>query len=256
MPSSSLERIYPDTESCLQEIAGQETLKLHLEKYHFAGKNLIPGLVADIAGGAGYGSYLIATEYGQRIKKIFAIDNNNDAISYAKKKYNHPLIDFRLMDAFDFEPAEPLSTIISLETIEHLPNPEEFVKKLSGWLAKGGRLIASVPVTPSVDANPYHLQDFTISSFKRIFSACGLLEVESFIQVQPYNPFHVTKKGRDRGKEIRRGLFMFYLKHPDKFWLRIKSIFKDGFKNKYLVVVFEKPATDYFGNTEHPGPRD
>ncbi len=240
MENSSLERIYPDTENDSQEKSAQSTLAIHLERYLYAAKNLFPGLIADIACGSGYGSFLLATDYSQHIEKIFAIDNNSEAISYARINYQHTLIDFQQMDAFNYTPPAMLNTIISLETIEHLKNPQKFVTKLSGFLVKGGRFIASAPVTPSMDANPYHLHDFTTLSFKKLFSSCGLIEVSSFIQVQTYHPFRLRKKIQDRSKEIRKGLFRFYLNHPGKFLLRIRSLFKDGFNNKYIVVVFEK----------------
>lgn len=81
---SSLERIYPDITGNEHEIGGADTVQLHLERYHFAGKNLIPGHIADVACGAGYGSYLLATQYKNGIDKITAIDNSRTAIEYAK----------------------------------------------------------------------------------------------------------------------------------------------------------------------------
>src|SRR5262245_22000352 len=117
--SSSLERIYPADKSG-EEIAGQETLQLHLERYHFAGKYLAPGIIADIACGAGYGSHLLVSEYTDHIKQMIAVDNNAEAIEYAKKHYADTRIDFRLADAMNFRSPAPLNTVISLETIEHL----------------------------------------------------------------------------------------------------------------------------------------
>jgi hypothetical protein len=59
MSFSSLERIYPDAIN--QQIGGSDTVSLHLERYAFAGQHLSPGHIADIACGAGYGSYFLAT---------------------------------------------------------------------------------------------------------------------------------------------------------------------------------------------------
>ena len=127
MVKSSLERIYTDSGRSDHEIAGQDTLQLHLERYRFAGENIIPGRVADVACGSGYGSHLLATQYNNHIHKIISIDNNETAIKYAQKKYNNPSIDFVLADALAFKSPALFSTIISLETIEHLEDPIRFV---------------------------------------------------------------------------------------------------------------------------------
>jgi 2-polyprenyl-3-methyl-5-hydroxy-6-metoxy-1,4-benzoquinol methylase len=235
----SMERIYPDTIE-LNEVTGDQSLQLHLERYNYAGQHLLPGNIADIACGAGYGSYLLATRYGDNIEHIIAADIDRDCIELASKRYAHPLIHFITADALQFKAGLTLNNIVSLETIEHLPDPATFVQQVSRQLVKGGRFIASAPVTPSMDANPYHLHDFTIRSFKKIFIDAGLKEVTSFIQLQRYNPLPLLQHKEKRSKDLRRNMLRYYLDHPNKFFLRLSSLFKDGFTNKYAVVVFEK----------------
>lgn len=237
--NSSLERIYPD-QLDKNDTLGKEALALHLQRYQFAGKYLTPGLVADAACGVGYGSYLLATGFEKAITKITAIDIEHDVIEYAKQRYRHPLIEFLEMDLYTFQSANLFDTIISLETIEHLQNPQQFVLHMTSQLTTGGRFIASAPVTPSVDANPYHLHDFTEGSFKKLFIAAGLIEVDSLLQVQRYKPFQVVNNQEGRSNDIRKGLLGYYLKNPSSLCKRIKSIGRDGFTNKYLVVAFEK----------------
>jgi hypothetical protein len=50
----------------------------------------------------------------------------------------------------------------------------------------------------------------------------------------------MKKKKSDRSKELRRDLLKYYFTHPLKLIKRMKSILSDGFRIKYLVVVFEK----------------
>src|SRR5438105_15495905 len=95
---NSLERIVPDLMTD-NEITGQETLLLHLERYHYAGKHLVPGTVADIASGVGYGSHLLATKYSKNISRIVAVDIDVGCIEFARSNYNHPKIDFVVEDA-------------------------------------------------------------------------------------------------------------------------------------------------------------
>lgn len=238
--SDSLERINPDTLE-LNEATGDQSLQLHLQRYHYAGKHLVPGPVADVACGVGYGSYLLATHYTKNTS-ITAIDNDADAIAIAHEKYSHPAIHFLHTDAFTFSSPVMFSNIVSLETIEHLSDPVAFVRHMTAQLTPGGRFIASVPVTPSMDANPYHLQDFTVASFRKMMRNAGLKEVDHFIQVQPYNPFAIAGRKEVRSKDLRKNIAGYYLQHPGKLLLRIRSLIVDGFRNKYLVVVFEKSA--------------
>jgi len=80
----------------------------------------------------------------------------------------------------------------------------------------GGRFITSVPVTPSMDANPYHLHDFTVTTFKQLFLKAGLKEIHSFIQVQPYRIFSIMGRKENRVKDLRKNLIGFYWQYPSK----------------------------------------
>jgi 2-polyprenyl-3-methyl-5-hydroxy-6-metoxy-1,4-benzoquinol methylase len=236
---SSLERIDPDRLAS-DETTGAATLQLHLQRYHYAGRFLIKGTCADIACGIGYGAYLLATEYADSINRIVAVDLDEAAIKRARSRYAHPLIEFLVGDAMLFRPAFPLQNIVSLETIEHLPDPANFVLNISKHLVNGGRFIASVPITPSMDANPYHLHDFSKTSFRKLFEDAGLTMIDSFVQKQSYQLFSILNKKEERSKDLRKGLMSYYLRHPSKFFLRMSSLLTDGFTNKYLVAVFEK----------------
>jgi 2-polyprenyl-3-methyl-5-hydroxy-6-metoxy-1,4-benzoquinol methylase len=239
MLQNNLERIVPDVMAS-NEVTGNQTLLLHLERYHYAGRHLLPGRVADIACGVGYGSYLLATEYAQGVSGIMAVDIDTASIDYARRHYAHPLIDFIVSDASDFNGVQPLHNIVSLETIEHIPQPGQFIRHMSKQLVPGGRFIVSVPVTPSMDANPYHLHDFSVRSFKKKFVTVGFRELHSYIQVQSYNPFAMITRSEQRSEQLRKNVARYYWQHPGKFLLRLQSLLKDGFTNKYLVVVFEK----------------
>jgi len=239
MAVSSLERVIPELMD-KHETTGKQTLLLHLERYQYAAKYIVPGTVADIACGVGYGSDLLVEICPESISRIIAVDFDKDSIDYARLKYSNPKIDFTVADAETFQSPVPLHNIVSLETIEHLPNPEKFINSISKQLVIGGRFIASVPVTPSMDANPYHLHDFTADAFRQMFIKAGLQEIHSFIQVQPYRIFSLLARKEKRTQDLRKNILGYYRQHPSKFFLRIQSVFKDGFTNKYLVAVFEK----------------
>jgi len=108
-------------------------------------------------------------------------------------------------------------------------------------LAPGGRLIASVPITPSVDANPHHRTNFSAASFKRMANQHSLRYVTSMLQVQKFNPIAVMRRTETRTADLRRNLAHFYLRNPSHLALRLWSTMRDGFANKYLTAVWERP---------------
>ena len=233
----TMERIVPDQVS-EDDAAAFRSLKLHMERYKFACEHLVPGMVLDIACGTGYGTWLMAT-YSRDF--CVGVDISPETINYANERYAHENIVFICEDILKYSNDELFMNIVSLETIEHIKNPEEVIMHLSGLLLPGGRMIVSVPITPSVDANPFHVNDFTASSFRKLFKRFGMVEKASLVQKQPYSLREIFSKKRKTSGHIRRGLIGYYLSNPGKFFLRIKSLFADGLTNKYLVLMFEKP---------------
>ena len=236
---NSLERIIPDYID-KNEVTSKQSLSLHLERYQFAGSHLIEGTTLDFACGAGYGSYIVATEF-LTTSKIIGADGDEAIIDYARKRYQHPNIEFINTDDQHLHNLVPyLKNIICLETIEHLKNPEYFIRDMSDKLEKGGRFIASVPVTASMDANPYHLHDFTIEKFRNLFIVNNYRELDTLLQVQPYSAFTILGRQEIRMKTMRKNIIGYYFSHPSKLLLRLTSLFKNGFTNKYYTGVFEK----------------
>ncbi|HYF32395.1 MAG TPA: class I SAM-dependent methyltransferase [Chitinophagaceae bacterium] len=232
----TMERIMPDLMRTGDK-AAQLSLKLHLERYHFACQHLLPGRVLDIACGTGYGTRQLAECSGNA---CIGVDVSFDAIAYATNRYAHPDIRFICEDVLQFTDAGRFQNIVSLETIEHLQDPAVVVAHLYELLLPGGRLIASAPVTPSVDANPYHVNDFTARSFRALFAKHKLAEVASLVQRQPYSIREIFSKKTGRTSNARKGLVRYYLSNPGKFFLRIRSLLTDGLNNHYLVLVLQK----------------
>src|SRR5262249_61299080 len=105
---------------------------------------------------------------------------------YARAHYCGAYARVLAADAMSFYDTSGFDTIVSIETIEHLPAPAAFVARLVALLRPGGMLVASVPTTPSVDANPHHLHDFSARSFRRLLAPHGLGERDALVQEQPW----------------------------------------------------------------------
>jgi SAM-dependent methyltransferase len=201
----SLERIVPD-EMSDDGATGKATLTLHLERYEFAAANTGAGTLLDLACGVGYGSQLLISLRAD-LSQLTGVDLDNGAIEYAKKRYSDPRITFVNAEAFEYLASCPMfDNIVSLETVEHMPDPNAFLTALMRVLKPGGTFVSSVPTTPSMDGNPHHMSDFTESFFRRLVNRHGLTEFNAFPQRQPFSPRAILPGQERRVQKSRRGL--------------------------------------------------
>jgi 2-polyprenyl-3-methyl-5-hydroxy-6-metoxy-1,4-benzoquinol methylase len=233
--NSSLERIVPD-QLAEDDAFSRETLDLHLERYRFAAGHARPGRLLDMACGVGYGTDCLLAAAPDRIREVVAVDVDEEAIGYARRRYGRPGVSFIAADATGFTDDDGFDTIVSLETVEHLPDPQGFLARLAGLLRPEGVLVASVPTTPSVDVNPYHRTDFTAASFVRMLAAKGLSVRDRLVQVQPYGLRGTLFRKQERMQDLRGNLVGYYALHPLAAGRRILATLRYGFTNRYLTV--------------------
>ena len=237
----SLERLVP--EELASDGLGAETLALHLERYAFAAEHARTGRILDLACGVGYGARLLA-DRAPAGSRVLGVDLSEDAIAYAREHYGRPGLEFAVGDAARFDDPLGFDTIVSLETIEHLPEPQRFFDRMVGLLRPGGVLVASVPTTPSVDANPHHLHDFTAAGFRAMGSRHHLKEIARLDQVQPFAPGAVLRRDDARTRDRRSGLPAYYVRHPRALARRLWSTLRHGFNNRYLSVAWRAVETN------------
>ena len=236
---NSLERLVPRS---IQdgEVTGQETLHLHLARYAFAASHLRPGRTLDVACGVGYGTRLL-WDQGPDCTEVIGVDQSSESIDHALQYYSQTGILFRVDNAMTFQDELGYDNIVSLETIEHLPDPSGFISHILTLLKPGGMFIGSVPTTPTVDANPHHLHDFTEKSFRRLLHSFGMLERNSLRQIQRFNPYTILARQEARLSDLRSNLVKYYCHHPVSFLRRILSTLRYGFSNRYITIAWEKP---------------
>jgi SAM-dependent methyltransferase len=228
------------------------TVRLHRERYAYASRFVAGMRVLDLACGAGYGSAMMRDAGAAR---VVGVDIAPEAVAEAGELQARDGVVFFCADYRALAPSASMSApaalrdefaagfdaVVSLETIEHMPDPAHFLRTVLAGVRPGGILVGSVPVTPSVDANPYHLHDFSSASFRRLLRSLGLEEVASMRQRQPFNPLAVrSQMVSGERADLRRSLPSFYLRHPGKLFLRAASTLRHGFVNLYDVVVARK----------------
>jgi trans-aconitate methyltransferase len=214
----------------------QETLRLHLERYRFAAKYAPGKVVVDCACGTSYGSELVAAEGGAA--RVYGCDLSEEAVAFGRARHAHPAVTLVVGDALQWTPPEAPDLWITLETVEHLPDPEAYLRRIRTLLKPGGTLIASVPTTVSTDGNPYHLVDFTERSFRRMLARTGFTPFDALPQAQRFKLSQVVgRKAAPRMTgEVRRNLLGYYLRHPATAFARAWLTLTRGFVNEYLTV--------------------
>lgn len=120
-----------------------EGMKRTAAKYVFAAKFTTGKACLDIACGSGYGSAYLATK-GSPLVVGGDISPNN--VRDARAAYLQPGTDFFLLDAHELPfKADSFDAVISIETIEHLGKPADFLKECHRILKRDGVLILSTP---------------------------------------------------------------------------------------------------------------
>lgn len=159
----------------------------HINRYTFA-LNMAKSPVLDAACGVGYGAYILA-EHGHAVT---AVDIAPEAISFGKTYYGHGDIEWITGDIAKAPWGwEMFKTIISFETIEHLPDPATVLKHFHGSLEADGKLICSVPNEEKYPFKPQnfegdqfpHLRHYTPKEFEELLNSAGFYVIHRGTQL-------------------------------------------------------------------------
>lgn len=137
----------------------------HISRYLSVIDIIRDKVVLDIACGSGYGSQLLS----QYAKSVTGIDNSKEAVSYAKNNYPSNNLTYLKDDAEKLSNIESatMDVVVSMETIEHLRNPEQFVKQVKRVMKPEGIFIVSTPNDNEYrEGNEFHLHEFTLVELK------------------------------------------------------------------------------------------
>ncbi|MBI5656958.1 MAG: class I SAM-dependent methyltransferase [Geobacter sp.] len=185
----AIERIWPTKDTLSEFLANY---KDHGQRYEFAKEYAGGKDVADIACGAGYGSYIL----GDVARKVVGFDVSDDALSYAANNFMRPNVTFwHVANISEYE----FDVIISFETIEHMDenDGDMFLQKLHSSLKDDGVLLISTPINRNeikykVNVTKYHLREYDEFEFNQKLIKNGFCVKQRFGQVNSVTNYLTT----------------------------------------------------------------
>lgn len=172
----------------------------HVLRYELASK-YAQGRILDAACGCGYGSTILAKK-----GVVTGVDYSTDAIDWAEEYFAGPNY---LLARIEDEPWEGrFETVVSLETIEHIKEPEKALQAFRR--ACVGKFIASVPneerypfkAEVFANDNSPHFRHYTPAEFEGLLVGHGFKVLSRFSQESKLEP--QIKEGTD-------GMFLTYV---------------------------------------------
>lgn len=118
--------------------------------------------ILDAACGVGYGSYLLSKN--PDVKSIVSVDRDKDAIKNANENFKRDNIKFLCSELSEID--GKFDMLVSLETIEHLPEPK-ILKELIDKIGVN-EIVLSFPSKKTTHYSKYHIWDFDESDIMRI----------------------------------------------------------------------------------------
>jgi GT2 family glycosyltransferase len=151
-------------------VSDYATQATHWQRYLFFRPWYEEATIIDAACGEGYG-----TDYASVFaKEATGVDISEEATTHAKTLYTHANFVTDDVCNHDYSKAD---LVVSYETIEHLPDPEKFLKAVS---ACQGRIIISTPNRSLYDphaklgdkpSNPYHTIEWSAEEYAKLIKS-------------------------------------------------------------------------------------
>lgn len=175
-----------------KEIIDNPIYQRLLYAYHWTRDFVEDKTVLEIGCGDGYGSDLLAAS----ARMIHAVDKTEEVVQFARNRYPNEKIQFHAMfippiafgdDTFDIA--------FAFQLIEHLENPDGFLKEIHRTIKPGGKLLITTPNRYfSLAPNPYHIKEYAagelsdlLGKFFAEVKVSGLFGDETFMNYHHSN---------------------------------------------------------------------
>ncbi|SAL48185.1 type 11 methyltransferase [Caballeronia cordobensis] len=145
---------------------------IHIARY-LTVKDLCSGRkVLDVACGEGYGSWLIS-KWGA--KSVLGVDISEKAVANAKKRFKADGLTFECGSGeklAELAGPQQFDLIVSMETIEHVDDPELFLENIKSLASDNATIVISAPndywYYDRGGFNEFHKRKFTLEEFKAL----------------------------------------------------------------------------------------
>lgn len=155
-------------ERIVADEAERGILSVHLKRYVFTSEFVRGKHVLDVACGTGYGAHYLS-DFAAR---VHAVDLSEEAIAYAKERYQKPNLEFQAMDACRLVfPPNIFDAVVSFETIEHLNDLKGYLTGIANVLKPSGSYFVSTPCakeSTETPENPFHRQEWCPGDFRNL----------------------------------------------------------------------------------------
>ncbi|PYR74816.1 MAG: hypothetical protein DMF86_17375 [Acidobacteria bacterium] len=157
-------------------------------RYRFACDHVRGCAVLDIACGTGYGSRMLLDAGGAR--RVIAADIAPEGLAVARTFAEAGRLAVLRTSALQIAlPDQVVDAVVSLETLEHVPQPDVFLREIRRVLRPGGVAVISTPLNESParvrPENPYHLREYSAAEFTALV-ARPFRDVRVYGQVTDY----------------------------------------------------------------------
>ncbi|MFA5890150.1 MAG: class I SAM-dependent methyltransferase [Actinomycetota bacterium] len=150
----------------------------HVVAYRWAAARIGGMRVLDAGSGEGYGTDILA----DTARRVVGVDLDAEIVRRAAAVYSRPGFQPANLVSLPFRNAS-FDAVVSLQVIEHLHTPHEFIAECARVMTPGGLLILSTPnrltFSPEGTRNPFHSFEFAPDELRatvaRHFSAVEIL---------------------------------------------------------------------------------
>jgi SAM-dependent methyltransferase len=226
----------------------------HLQRYEFFAPECAGKSVLDAACGVGYGSRALA-EAGAA--SVLGVDLSEDALDVGRRQFAHPSVEFARRDVAGLEGLGPFGMVVSFETIEHVPEPELFIRAVRRVIADDGLFVCSTPNkdyhSPSTEPNLYHLSSIGFAEFAALFGKYFRIE-RQFHQSHSVNYLRQMALMKELERLRKQVAFSRILRFEN--WIRkalgrsypndhaTADLMAEGAPGDYYIAPLQKPSDE------------